>query len=86
MLIIRQKTFSRLQLDRLVGKAGNFGVWEFHVSASSDMFPGYAAGRYAAILPAEPKEGQEVEAFVMLRSNSPQEEWKSAGKGVAQYR
>jgi len=86
MLIIRQGTFSRLQLERIVGKAGNFGIWEYHVSANSDMFPGHAAGRHAAISPAEPKEGQAVEAFVMLRSNSPQDEWRPAGKGVAEYR
>lgn len=86
MLIIRQNTFSRLQLERMVGKAGNFGIWEYHVSANSDMFPGHAAGRHAAISPAEPKEGQAVEAFVMLRSNSPQDEWRTAGKGVAEYR
>ena len=87
MLIIRKDDgFSVLQLERLLNKSGAYGVWEYHCAANSSMFPGYQAGRHAALLPAEPKEGQEVEAFVMLRPNSPQEEWKPIGKGVAQYR
>lgn len=86
MLIIRQNGGARLQLERLINKAGNFGVWEYHSAANSQMFAGYQAGRHAALLPAEPKEGEEVEAYVMLRPNSPQEEWRSIGKGVAHYR
>ncbi|XEG75369.1 hypothetical protein QA447_14400 [Pseudomonas sp. abacavir_1] len=87
MLIIRNDNgFSLLHLERLINKAGQHGIWEYHCSACSDMFAGYQAGRHAAIVPAEPKDGQVVEAFAMLRPNSPQDEWRSLGKGVAEYR
>ncbi|WP_325435628.1 hypothetical protein [Pseudomonas nitroreducens] len=85
MLRIRSNGGTRLSLERLVTKTGQNGVWEFHVAANSEMFPGLQAGRHAALLPAEPKEGQEVELFAMLSPNSPQEEWKPIGKGVAHY-
>jgi len=86
MLRIRRDGYTRLHLERLVSKQGQYGIWDFHVAANSEMFPGLQAGRHAAILPAEPKEGQEVEAFALLHPNSPQEEWKPCGKGIAQYR
>lgn len=86
MLIIRQNGGTRLQLERLVTKAGPHGIWDFHAAANSEMFKGLQAGRHVALLPAEPKEGQEVEAFAMLTPNSPQEEWKPVGKGIAHYR
>lgn len=85
MLRIRSNGGTRLNLERLVTKAGQFGVWEFHVAANSEMFKGLQAGRHAALLPAEPKEGQEVELFAMLSAHSPQEEWKPIGKGTAHY-
>ncbi|KAF1061066.1 MAG: hypothetical protein GAK45_02340 [Pseudomonas citronellolis] len=86
MLVIRKDGSTRLLLDRLLSKAEGYGIWEFHISANSEMFPKLLAGRHAAISPAEPKEGQEVEMHVMLRPNAPQEEWKLIGKGVAHYR
>lgn len=86
MLVIRQNGGTRLQLERLVTKSGPHGIWDFFVAANSEMFKGLLAGRHAAIVPAEPKEGQEVEAFAMLTPNSPQEEWRPIGKGVAHYR
>lgn len=87
MLIIRKEGgFSLFQLERMINKSGNYGVWEYHCSANSSMFPGHQAGRHVALLPAEPKAGQEVAAFTMLRPNAPQEEWQPAGKGVAEYR
>lgn len=85
MLRIRRDGSTRLHLERLVTKQGQYGIWDFHVAANSEMFPGLQAGRHAAITPAEPKEGQKVEAFALLNPNSPQEEWKSIGKGVAHY-
>lgn len=85
MLKIRSNGGTRLSLERLVTKTGQFGVWEFHVAANSEMFPGLQAGRHAALLPAEPKEGQEVELFAMLSPHSPQEEWKAIGNGTAHY-
>lgn len=85
MLKIRSNGGTRLSLERLVTKTGQYGVWEFHVAANSEMFPGLQAGRHAALLPAEPKEGQEVELFAMRSPNSPQEEWKPIGKGTAHY-
>ncbi|MFJ3259823.1 hypothetical protein ACIPK7_06175 [Pseudomonas sp. NPDC086581] len=85
MLRIRVNGSTRLHLERLVTKAGQYGVWELHVSANSEMFPGLQAGRRAALLPPEPKEGQEVELFALLSPHSPQEEWKPLGKGVAHH-
>ncbi|MBD9629734.1 hypothetical protein [Pseudomonas sp. PDM19] len=85
MLRIRSNGGTRLHLERMVTKSGQYGIWEFHVSANSEMFAGFQAGRHAAIVPAEPKEGQEVEAFAMLSPNSPQDQWKAVGKGVAHY-
>lgn len=85
MLKIRANGAARLQLERLVTKSGQYGIWEFHVAANSEMFPGFQAGRHAALLPAEPKEGHEVELFAMLSPNDPQDQWKPIGKGVAHY-
>ncbi len=85
MLKIRANGAARLQLERLVTKSGQYGIWEFHVAANSEMFAGFQAGRHAALLPAEPKEGQEVELFAMLSPNAPQDQWKPIGKGVAHY-
>lgn len=85
MLRIRANGSTRLHLERIVTKQGQYGVWEFHVAANSEMFKGLQAGRHAAILPAEPKEGQEVELFAMLSPNAPQDQWKPIGKGVAHY-
>jgi len=47
---------------------------------TSEMFKGLQAGRNVALVPAEPKERQEVEAFALLSANSPQEEWRPIGK------
>lgn len=47
MLIIRKEDgFSILQLDRVINKAGAHGVWEYHSSACSSMFPGHQVGRH----------------------------------------
>lgn len=86
MLNICRGDFTRLHLEHLVTKVGQYGIWNFHVAANSEMFPGLQAGRHAAIVPDEPKEGQKVEAFALLNSNAPQVEWKPLGKGIAQYR
>jgi hypothetical protein len=83
MIRIRANGFARFHLDKQVGTEGKYGIWSFHEAANSEMFPGLQAGRHAAILPAEPKEGQEVEVFALLHARSPQEEWKPCGKGVA---
>uniref|UniRef100_A0AAU8GS88 Uncharacterized protein n=1 Tax=Pseudomonas phage PACT201 TaxID=3230130 RepID=A0AAU8GS88_9VIRU len=39
---------------------------------------------HAAIRPAEPKEGGEVEVFI-CDSRMPQDEWRAVGTGVAAY-
>ncbi len=85
MLRIRANGGTRLHLEKLVGTEGKYGIWDFHVAANSEMFPGLQAGRYAAILPAEPKEGQEVEAYALLHPRAPQDEWRPCGKGIAHY-
>lgn len=85
MLRIRANGGTRFQLDKQVATEGKYGIWSFHDAANSEMFPGFQAGRHAAILPAEPKEGQEVEVFALLHPRSPQEEWKPCGKGIAHF-
>ncbi|MCY1312867.1 hypothetical protein D9M70_633340 [compost metagenome] len=85
MLAIMQNGFSRLKLERQVGSAGKYGIWEYHCAENSQMFAGLQAGRHAAVLPAEPKEGQEVEFFALLKPGAPQEEWKPLGKGTATF-
>ncbi|MNZ13252.1 hypothetical protein D3C78_301440 [compost metagenome] len=85
MLVIRQNGRGRVRLERKVSSSGAHGIWEFHCAENSQMFQGLQAGRHAALVPAEPKEGQEVEVHLMLHANSPQEEWKPIGKGVAHY-
>lgn len=85
MLKIKANGGTRLQLERLVTKSGQYGIWDFHVAANSEMFTGLQAGRHAAISPAEPKEGQEVEMFALLTASAPQEEWRPIGRGIAKY-
>lgn len=85
MLKIRRDGFALLHLEKSVGNVDGYGIWEYFVAASSTMFPGFQAGRHAALKPAEPKEGQEVEAFALLHPRAPQSEWRSLGKGVAHY-
>lgn len=85
MLKIKVNGGTRLQLERLVTKSGQYGVWDFHVAANSEMFEGLQAGRHAALSPAEPKEGQEVEMFALLTASAPQGEWRPIGRGIAKY-
>lgn len=83
MLRIRANGSTRFCLDKQVGTEDKYGIWSFHEASNSEMFPGLQAGRHAAILPAEPKDGQEVEVFALLHARAPQEEWKPCGKCVA---
>lgn len=86
MLNIRRDGFTLLHLEKVVGNVDGYGIWEYHVAANSTMFEGFQAGRHAAIKPAEPKEGVEVEVFALLHPRAPQEEWKPMGKGIAHHR
>jgi hypothetical protein len=62
MLLVRVKGRSITYiLGRQVSSSGKYDIWEFHQSASSYvLLPGYTPYRHAAIIPAEPKEGQTV--------------------------
>nr|WP_192381114.1 hypothetical protein [Pseudomonas sp. PDM20]MBD9681443.1 hypothetical protein [Pseudomonas sp. PDM20] len=74
-----------IQAEQRQTKSCQYGVWDFHVAANSEMFKGLQAGRHAALSPAEPKEGQEVEMFALLTAGAPQEEWHPIGRGIAKY-
>ena len=77
MLVIRFKGWS-VKLDHQVGGAGKFGIWSFHGSESSYVPDMETILRHAAIRPAEPKEGGEVEVFI-CDSRMPQDEWRAVG-------
>ena len=81
MLVIRFKGWS-VKLDHQVGSAGKHGIWSFHGSESSYVPDMETILRHAAIRPAEPKEGGEVEVFI-CDSRMPQDEWRAVGTGVA---
>ncbi|EKJ7122729.1 TPA: hypothetical protein ACGW3Z_005856 [Pseudomonas aeruginosa] len=83
MLVIRFKGWS-VKLDHQVGGAGKFGIWSFHGSESSYVPDMETILRHAAIRPAEPKEGAEVEVLI-CDSRMPQDEWRAVGTGVAAY-
>ncbi|HBN8363750.1 TPA: hypothetical protein L3699_004126 [Pseudomonas aeruginosa] len=83
MLVIRLKGWS-VKLDHQVGSAGKHGIWSFHGSESSYVPDMETILRHAAIRPAEPKEGGEVEVFI-CDSRMPQDEWRAVGTGVAAY-
>lgn len=83
MLVIRFKGWS-VKLDHQVGSAGKFGIWSFHGSESSYAPDMQTILRHAAIRPAEPAEGGEVEVFI-CDARMAQDEWRAVGKGVAAY-
>ncbi len=83
ILVIRFKGWS-VKLDHQVGSAGKHGIWSFHGSESSYVPDMETILRHAAIRPAEPKEGGEVEVFI-CDSRMPQDEWRPVGSGVAAY-
>ncbi|HIE1428227.1 TPA: hypothetical protein ACXJTC_001909 [Pseudomonas aeruginosa] len=83
MLVIRFKGWS-VKLDHQVGSAGKHGIWSLHGSESSYVPDMETILRHAAIRPAEPKEGGEVEVFI-CDSRMPQDEWRPVGSGVAAY-
>lgn len=80
MLVIRLGKWS-VKLDHQVGGAGKFGIWSFHGAESSYVPEIQTILRHAAIRPAEPNEGAEVEVFICM----PQDEWRAVGSGVAAY-
>lgn len=84
-MVILQDGHVRLRLERMLTKKDAYGVWDYHVSENSQMFKGLQAGRHAAVLPAEPREGQEVEFYAMLTPSAQREEWLPLGKGIATY-
>lgn len=85
MLLIRMKAGWSYALGRQVSSSGKHGIWDFHPSASTHMvLPEYTPYRHAAILPAEPKEG-DVVTVAICRPGMPEEEWFQKGEGVASY-
>lgn len=85
MLVIRLERGVTFTLDRSIGNAGKYGIWEFHRGESSFMSPpDYTPWRHAAILPADPSNGQSVRLAVCM-PGMPEAEWKHMGEGTANY-
>ncbi|MCG7374072.1 hypothetical protein MHL40_15545 [Pseudomonas luteola] len=85
MLIVRLQSGVTYTLEKSVGNAGKHGIWEFHRSANSYMRPpDYTPFRHAAILPAEPADGQSV-SLSICKPGMPEEQWIEAGEGTATY-
>lgn len=84
MLVIRLKSKWTLKLDRQIGSSGKHGIWAFHCSESTFAPSSNDLRRTAAILPAEPKEGQAVEVSICESPHSP-DGWIAVGSGVAAY-
>lgn len=84
MLVIRLKKGWTLKLERKLGDAGGWGLWDFHRSESTYHTDGaLTAYRLARIKPSEPKNGQEVEVVLLNTPNAPEEVWIAVGAGVA---
>ncbi|MGC3228793.1 hypothetical protein ACPTIC_23265 [Pseudomonas aeruginosa] len=84
MLIVRLEQGWTLKLDRQVGSSGKHGIWSFHCAESTYTPAPAELLRHAAILPAEPKDGQKV-AVAICDTRMPQDEWRPVGNGVATY-
>lgn len=86
MLVIVTGKGPPFALDRKHSESGGWGIWEFHRSCSSWCTgPDYIAHRFARIKPAEPKEGAEVELFLLPSAGAPEESWLPRGKATARY-
>nr|WP_288465965.1 hypothetical protein [uncultured Pseudomonas sp.] len=83
MLIVKMKGWG-LSLDKKIGTSQGAAIWEFNRTASSywnaELRQPY---RYARIMPAEPKSGQEVEVILLQSPSAPEETWVKKGQGVA---
>ena len=84
MLVIRLKSKWTLKLDRQRGSSGKHGLWAFHCSESTFAPASNDLRRTAAILPAEPKDGQSVEVSICDTAQA-QDGWIVVGSGVAAY-
>ncbi len=71
MLVIRLAGKWTLKLDRQIGSSGKHGIWAFHCSESTFAPSSNDLRRTAAILPAEPKEGQTVDVSICDTAHSP---------------
>ena len=84
MLMIKIGPEIPLMLDRKLSESGGWGVWEYHRAASSWYAgPPHYTYRYARIRPAEPKDGAQVEVFLMHTSHAEEKDWISRGTGIA---
>ncbi|HDQ4525669.1 TPA: hypothetical protein P9F39_002120 [Pseudomonas aeruginosa] len=84
MLVIRLMGKWTLKLDRQIGSSGKHGIWAFHCSESTFAPASNDLRRTAAILPAEPKDGQSVEVSICDTVQT-QDGWIAVGSGVAAY-
>ncbi|HCF3570040.1 TPA: hypothetical protein SMV80_005282 [Pseudomonas aeruginosa] len=84
MLVIRLAGKWTLKLDRQIGSSGKHGIWAFHCSESTFAPASNDLRRTAAILPAEPKEGQTVDVSICDTAHLP-DGWISVGSGTAAY-
>ena len=77
---LRFQTWTVL-LDRLVTEREKAGIWEFHRSAST-YYDGKNLLRHAALIPATPKHGAQVQVFA-CNSRGDRDSWIELGPAEA---
>ena len=84
MLTIKIDAGIPLQLDRKLSESAGWAMWEFHRAASSWYAgPPHCTYRYVRIRPVEPKDGAQVEVFLMHTGHADEADWINRGTGVA---
>lgn len=79
MWVVRLEQGWTLKLDRQIGNSGKHGLWSFHCSESTYAPSPTELLRTAALLPAEPKQGQMIEVSICDSCQAP-EDWRFIGK------
>lgn len=75
MWVVRLEQGWTLKLDRQIGNSGKHGLWSFHCSESTYAPSPTELLRTAALLPAEPKQGQMIEVSICDTRQAP-EDWR----------
>lgn len=75
MWVVRLEQGWTLKLDRQIGNSGKHGLWSFHCSESTYAPSPTELLRTAALLPAEPKQGQMIEVSICDSRQAP-EDWR----------
>lgn len=72
MWVVRLEQGWTLKLDRQIGNSGKHGLWSFHCSESTYAPSPTELLRTAALLPAEPKQGQMIEVSICDSRQAPE--------------